>query len=461
VFAPGRFGQAFAVEPGGMLTFPRAVALNPDEGTFAAWVALREDGTAATYAARTHTLLSYSVGNDFLSVALDSSRGVIYLGGGVGGQWQSAYADSVSTRAWPAGQWHHIACTWSKRGNFMRFYLDGQLRADTNEKRYVPPAVVDRPVYIGADARGAEARLWLDEVRLLDQPASADRIAVWAVATEPTSANGVLIPTAGLTAGTAYSLVITPTNGRETGSPTTAAPWVFPGIPLVNPQPDTTLLAAGSTELPFAITSTSATTCRYAVGEAKPFASMTVFDSSRTGSPATTHSTRLRGLDPSPAVVNDVYVRCAAAPDYVLRLRYRSVPDPDGAPFPRTGNLWGWWNLAHHDLDYLAKIDLWLGCDGIPIETARALRQRNPQTVFLASINAVDDFEGAPADYYLRDTAGNRLEVWPGMWRLNLTRPEVADWRARQIVRQIVDGGLLYDGVFFDNVFLDGHALLD
>ena len=47
------------------------------------------------------------------------------------------------------------------------------------------------------------------------------------------------------------------------------------------------------------------------------------------------------------------------------------------------------------------------------------------------------------------------------MWRLNLTRPEVADWRARQIVRQIVDGGLLYDGVFFDNVFLDGHALLD
>ncbi|MCX5685179.1 MAG: putative glycoside hydrolase, partial [Planctomycetota bacterium] len=138
----------------------------------------------------------------------------------------------------------------------------------------------------------------------------------------------------------------------------------------------------------------------------------------------------------------------------MLRLRYRSVPDPDAAPFPRTGNLWGWWQLAPHDLADLAKIDLWLGCDGIPPETARALRQRNPHAVFLASINAVEANEGAPADYYLRDTAGNRVETWPGAWRLNLTRPEVADWKARQIVQRVVDSGLLYDGVFFDNVFL-------
>ena len=54
------------------------------------------------------------------------------------------------------GQWHHLACTWSKQGNFMRFYLDGQLRADTNERRYVPPTASDNPVYLGVDARGAE-----------------------------------------------------------------------------------------------------------------------------------------------------------------------------------------------------------------------------------------------------------------------------------------------------------------
>jgi hypothetical protein len=181
---------------------------------------------------------------------------------------------------------------------------------------------------------------------------------------------------------------------------------------------------------------------------------MIPFDSSRTGAAATTHTTRLRGLNPDPAEPNDVFVRCAAAPDYVLRLRYRSVPDPDAVPFPRTGNLWGWWQVAGRDLAHLAKIDLWLGCDGMPAGTMRALRQRNPHAVFLASINAVEADEGAPADYYLRDTAGNRVEVWPGAWRLNLTRPDVADWQARQIVKRLVDGGLIFDGVFFDNVFL-------
>ena len=454
LFAPGRFGQAFAIEPGGTLAFARTVALNPDEGTFAAWVALREDGAAPTYATRTHTLLSYTAGTGSLTVGLSASAGVLYLGGTVNGQWQSAYSGSAATRTWPAGQWHHVACTWSKRGNFMRFYLDGQLRADTNEGRYVPPATTDAPVYLGGDSRGVEARFFLDEVRLLDQAAPLDRIAAWAAATEAAPANAVSIPTAGLVAGATYLLVVTPANGRETGATAASAPWVFPGIPLAHPQPGTSLLAAGTTELPFTITSVSPTACRYAVGAAPPFAAMTPFDSARAGANTTTHTTRIRGLDPRPAGLNEVFIRCAAAPDYVLHLRYRSVPEPDAAPFPRTGNLWGWWQLAHHDLATLAKIDLWLGCDGIPPDTAAALRQRNPRAVFLASINAVEANEGAPADYYLRDTAGNRVETWPGAWRLNLTRPDVADWKARQIAQRLIDSGLLYDGVFFDNVFL-------
>ncbi|MBM3852506.1 MAG: hypothetical protein FJ399_05060, partial [Verrucomicrobia bacterium] len=454
VFVPGRFGQALAVEPGGALSFARAVALNPDEGSFAAWVALREAGTASTYAARAHTVMSYTAGNGALTVAISPTLGVIYLGGNVNGQWQSAYSNSATTRAWAAGEWHHIACTWSRRGNFMRFYLDGQMRADTNEGRYVPPAASDNPVYFGGDARGVEARVLLDEVRVLDQPASAERVAAWAAASEATPSNAVFIPTAGLAVGPAHTLVVTPSNGRESGAPVSSAPWVFPGIPVHSPQPDSMLLAAGTTGLTLAVASTATTTCRYAVGEPRSFAAMVPFDSSRSGMATTAHSTQIRGLDPSPAVVNEVFVRCAAAPDYVLRLRYRCVPDPEGAPFPRTGNLWGWWQLAQRNLEHLAKIDLWLGCDGIPPATARALRQRNPHAVFLASINAVEAHEGAPADYYLRDTAGNRVETWPGAWRLNLTRPEVAEWQARQIAQRLVDSGLLYDGVFFDNVFL-------
>ena len=64
---------------------------------------------------------------------------------------------------------------------------------------------------------------------------------------------------------------------------------------------------------------------------------MTAFDS---GAVLPSQSTVITGLNPDPNFVNDVYVRRAANPDYVLHLRYRALSEAN-PPYPRKGNLWG------------------------------------------------------------------------------------------------------------------------
>ena len=68
----------------------------------------------------------------------------------------------------------------------------------------------------------------------------------------------------------------------------------------------------------------------------------------------------------------------------------------------------------------------------------------------MPSINTVEN-KGLPEDYYLRDVNGDRIEVWPNSYRLNLTKPYVAQYQARYAYNKIVDSGLIYDGCFFDN----------
>ena len=161
------------------------------------------------------------------------------------------------------------------------------------------------------------------------------------------------------------------------------------------------------------------------------------------------HRTIVSGLDPNPATVNEVYVRCAAQPDYLLRLQYRALADCN-PPYPRKGNLWGWWDWYSRGLPYMSKVDLWLGASARPDEIL-ALRQLNPHLRLLTSINAVEN-TGLPDNYYLKDVNGNRIEVWPGSFRLNLTKPDVADYQARFAYQTVLDTGLRADGVFFDNV---------
>lgn len=476
-YAAGRFGQALALAHPGVLTYPRASNLSLDEGTWELWVAPRADGDDPIYAdpSRWHVLLYYRATNgDSLFIALDRDPGVFYAGGSVNGQWQSAYSSAATTRTWQAGQWHHVAFTYSAAGNFMRFYLDGRPVADTNEGHYRPPAATGNSFAVGGTPWNAAAHFWLDEVRISGRAADAAEIAARARRPEPAGPNEVWLPTPGLTPGTVLVYEFTPQAGGQSGAACSSAPLVYPGIPVINPQPPSTLLPPGSTALTLSVETPDATACRWAVGAPRPFEQMTPFDSDAVFTqhavrstqdatrPTQSHTTVVTGLDPDPNTVNTVTVRCAAHPDYLLTLSYRSLSAANPR-FPRTGNLWGWWEFIQKGLPSMARIDLWLGADGLSGDQIAALRRLNPDIRVLTSINAVENNDlsrpecngctGAACDaWYLKDVNGNPIEVWPGSYRINLTKFAVAEYQACYAYRSWVASGYQADGVFFDNV---------
>ena len=433
-FAAGRWGQSIALDPAGTLTYARQGSVDFSQGTVEMWVAMRADGGDATYAARDRSLWQYRAANgDSIAITQSGSSGILYAGGTVKGQWESAYGGLGSTRLWQAGEWHYIAYTWSAAANSMGFYVDGVKAADTNEQHYWPPDAGGDTFALGGDA------YLVDEIRILSTAMSADEVRANATRSDPPRNHEVWLPMSNLSPGDSVTL--------EMGAGCTSQPFVYNGIPIPSVDPPSTLLPPGTTSLALSIQSAQPTSCAYSVGSPLPLAGMTPFD---TGGGTNTHSVTISGLSSDPAVVNQVYLRCASDPLYVMPLLYRSLPSAN-PPFPRKGNLWGSYLVAAGGLDHAARIDLYLGATFAPAEI-RALRIRNPNILVLTSINTVENY-GLPEDYYLHDIHGHRIEVWPGTYRLNLTKPYVADYQARFAYQTILDSGLMLDGCFFDNFF--------
>ncbi|MBI4670175.1 MAG: carbohydrate binding domain-containing protein [Chloroflexi bacterium] len=229
------------------------------------------------------------------------------------------------------------------------------------------------------------------------------------------------------------------------GQPTSAAPAsVF-----VNVLPRAGLLAPGTKRVELSVKTATPTQCAFALGDSAPFAQM---NGLAQGAGTTLHTTTLTGLDSNPNVVNQVRVRCASNPDQVLTLNYRVRADVNPS-FPRTGNLWGWWKWRAKGLEYMSRVDLWLGADSATPGEIQQLRTLNPNVLVFTSMNAVEH-AALPDDYYLKDIHGNKIEVWPGSYRLNLTKDYVAEYQAQFAYQTLVDSNWMADGVFFDNVFL-------
>ncbi|MBI4902196.1 MAG: carbohydrate binding domain-containing protein [Acidobacteria bacterium] len=419
-----------AGEPTGQHRFSRDGLLHLTGGGVEMWIRAREDGSSARYA-QSNTILRYSAGADNFNIAQAGRDGTIYLGGTVNGQWESAYGGRASMRGWSAGERHHIAATWSAADNFMRFYLDGVRTADTNEHHYWPAAETSATFTLDDSAFQIEAvRFWMspppqDEIRggarRADLP-QADE--VWFPLDDAAPADRISFETAGCT----------------------AVSYVFAGLPILNASPASTLLPPETTSLELTVRTRVETSCRYALNRAPAFDEMAEF--AQTG--LTTHVTRVEGLSPHPADVNEVFVRCASDPTYALRLIYRSLGRFNPS-FPRLGNLWGSSNMLAKGHAYAAQVKGYFGAEMSPGDI-RALRRLNPDILILTSINTVEN-SGVPEDYYLHDTRGNRIEVWPGTYRLNLTRREVAEYQAQFAYQKMLDSELLYDGCFFDNFF--------
>ena len=217
--------------------------------------------------------------------------------------------------------------------------------------------------------------------------------------------------------------------------------------PIFDPSPPSTLLAPNTREFTLSVRSSIPSECRYALRSPLQFDRMTSFDS---GAGTTLHETVLTGLNTNPNVVNNLYIRCAANPHFLLHLKYRCL-SPANPSFPRTGNLWGGRPFIEKGMRHCARIDLWFGTD-FNEDQVRQLRQLNPDIRVLTSINTIEH-QGLPEDYYLHDINGNRVEVWPGIHHLNLTKSYVAEHQAQYAYQRILDSNLMFDGCFFDNVF--------
>jgi hypothetical protein len=446
-YTGGMWGAALVLATNGTLRFSRTNNLFLDEGTIEMWVALQFNGSDPVYTNRWQPLFYYKASSaNWMSIAQSESSGVLYAGGVVSNQWQSAYSSRASMRGWPSNQWHHLAFTFSASNNYMRFYLDGVKVAENNEGHYWQPPATGTSFQIGGDG-STVARYRIDEVRISGRTADDAEIGARARRASQPRANEVWMNMSAFKPGDTVTFQFTPSDGSQTGAPCPASAFLS-GIPLTNASPPSNLLPPGSGTLAFSVESITNTSCRYSLGTALPYAEMAPFDS---GSGTRLHQTLLTGLDTNPGTLNHVYVRCAAFPDYVMHLRYRCLSSAN-PPFPRKGNLWGWSNFIDKGLPYMARIDLWLGADGMTADQIVQLRALNTNVLVLSSMNAVEN-DGLADDFYLKDIHGNKIEVWPGSYRLNLTKTNVAEYQARFAYQTWLDSGCQADGVFFDNVF--------
>lgn len=217
--------------------------------------------------------------------------------------------------------------------------------------------------------------------------------------------------------------------------------------PIVEISPPSGLIIPGTETLDLTLTTAAPTLCAFSINEDSPFTSMTPF----TQTAATRHSAALV-LDTNPSVVNQVYVRCASNPEAVTTLQYRVRANVNPS-FPRKGNLWGWWEWRSKGLEYMSRVDFWLGADENAGTDMQQLRALNPNVLIFTSINAVENY-GLSDDYYLKDVNGKKIEVWPGAFRLNLTKKYVAEYQANYALQTLDHSNWQADGVFFDNVFL-------
>ncbi len=434
VFVPGRFGQGF-IAPSGGVPFATQGLYDPHQGTVEFWISPLRDGSSAGYAADL-PFFAYAASNGDSLYVRQASTGIVCAQATIGGAYLSAYSNEGSMRSWKAGSWHHVVFVFSESQNYMRMYVDGRAAGDTNEGRYVAPAgstrfALGNPMYA------------MDSVRITRETLDPSRVAAEAARRDPPFSAEVIFPLTGLSAGDEVAI----TAGAARGS------FIYLGPPLSDARPDSTLLPAGSTSLRLRVSSPVPAEVRWSLNEELPFGSMHPFDS---GSGRTVHETEIRNLSPDPMEMNRVYLRSSAAPDFTLMLSYRSVPAMK-ADYPRIANLWSWRLADPEYRDYTARLQLAVLGWADP-QSLRRIRSVNPGVILLATLQPLEYFDGEPSipdEYYLRDVSGERITLWPGSHRLNLTKPEVVEFNARRIRETISAADLLFDGVFFDSFILD------
>jgi uncharacterized protein (TIGR03437 family) len=431
----GKFVQGLYLQAGTGVTYPGTL-LNVSEGTVEMWIAPRFNGGDPAFSTSGYSMFKYQASNgDFFTIAEDSAHQgrIVYTGAQVNGQWESAYTSAGDMTAWKAGEWHHLAATFSANANHIRFYLDGVKIADNNEGHFSAPSAAGGSILLGSTA------FTVDELRISNVTLSDSVIAFDAARSAPFADNEVMFSLAGVTPGQLnYSV-------GGCGSAT----YNFTGIPISNFGPPSGLLPPGSSTVTLSFNTLQATVCRYSVGTALDYASMQTLGS---GPPTATHKAVAIGISTDSRVLNRLYVRCASNTDYLQSVTYRVIAAPSGS-FPRVGNIWLGQYVYTNAPNDAKKTQLFLG-PNLAAADAMALRAANPDVLILPAIQVDDAFDFTlPESYYLHDVNGNRVSDWcsPLAYVYNMTRPEVATYVGQQASQVLAKSNWAFDGLFFDS----------
>jgi hypothetical protein len=181
-FVPGKWGSALAVGKGGILSFPVASNLDFQNGTIEMWISPQFDGTDPIYTKYNHVLVLYqSANNDQFLFSEGTFRG-FYAGSVIGNKVTGVSGYDIST--WQAGEWHHVAFSYSSRERRQRIYVDGALATEHNGEMPAPGSG-ESSFTLASDHSGHNSAFAIDELRISNEEKAPDAILFDASRTSP------------------------------------------------------------------------------------------------------------------------------------------------------------------------------------------------------------------------------------------------------------------------------------
>ena len=476
VFVAGRFGQAVqtSAAASSRLAYPAAGNVDPDEGSIELWINLTYDLDDPVYDDYPR-LFSYVIDNEHqLYVEVNADR-IIITSRNEG----SYYGTWPDPPGWQAGEWHHLAATWSASANRLAVYYDCMLGAEGDFPALTGSA---SSFNLGGAGDWGVMDAAFDDVRLSRRALNASEIAATCSRDGPAPNDEVILLPGQTAVGDVVTFELTPCDDTGAcGAPASASVTIAaPPLGVLEPMPG--LLPSGTISVTLSLTTTAPANCRWSEQPDTPYASM--LHDFQQGQGATAHSTIVEGL-----IDLDerwFYVRCADLaqgpgtlsplrdPDGYERRTHIRVLGPWDGDYPSIANLWGTYDPAF-GVDFFAGYDLYIPAWwGGQANQAAAIRAVNPNAKILLPQNATyaypqwdplaaEWWNSSPGDpgynCLLRDSHGNILLV--SYWdhpMYNMTEPYCRTVLAQRSVdaflSQRPDQGdnLAYDGIYWDRL---------
>lgn len=171
-YTAGVIGRAAVFGDDTSAPYNSAGNINPTVGTLEFWIKPQWNGNDGL----TYTFLQFGDGGGML-FAKDGANNLrsIFNRFSINGQSEKGVAVNIGN--WQAGQWHHVAYTWSNAAKMLELYVDGSRVAQDQFTGTLP--VVDNayPLQIGAAGGGNFDDTTLDELKISNVVRSASEIA--------------------------------------------------------------------------------------------------------------------------------------------------------------------------------------------------------------------------------------------------------------------------------------------